>query len=84
MVSGVDWLNSSPPVVSVVPLTSSRREWPTHVEIDAEASGLKVTSYAKCEDMRAVSPRRFERRLGAVDLLAMTRIESILRRLLAL
>lgn len=84
VVSGVDWLNSSPPLVSVVPLTSSRRDWPTHVEIDGEASGLKVTSYAKCEDLRAVSPQRFDGRLGAADALTMIRIEAILRRLLGL
>ena len=84
VVSGVDWLSSDPPVLMVVPLTSARRDWPTHVEIDAEGSGLKATSYAKCEDMRAISPKRLERRFGTADSLVMLRIESILRRLLAL
>jgi mRNA interferase MazF len=77
-------LNSNPPVVAVVPLTSTRRDWPTHVEIEPDAAGLAITSYAKCEDMRAVSPNRFEARLGVVDSLVMLRVESILRRLLAL
>ena len=84
VVSAVDWLASNPPVVSVVPLTSTRRGWPTHVEIEPGASGLKVTSYAKCEDLRALSPLRFESRFGAVDPLIMLHIEGTLRRLLAL
>ncbi len=84
VVSAAEWLSSSPPVIAVVPLTSTRRNWPTHVEIEPDASGLAVTSFAKCEDMRAVSPKRFEVRLGAVDSLVMLRVESILRRLLSL
>lgn len=84
VVSAAEWLNSGPPVVSVIPLTSVRRDWPTHVEIESDAAGLTATSYAKCEDMRAVSPKRLETRLGAVDSLVMLRVEATLRRLLAL
>lgn len=84
VVSAAEWLASNPPVVSILPLTSVFRAWPTHLEIEAGTSGLAVTSYAKCEDIRAVSPKRFETRLGAVDSLVLLRIESVLRRLLAL
>jgi len=34
-------------------------------------SGLKQTSYARCEDIRSVSEGRFVRRLGTVDLAVM-------------
>ncbi len=84
VVSAQPWLDSRPPVVMVVPLTRTRRESPTHVEIEPGSSGLKETSYAKCEDLRAVSPLRLERRFGLVEDTVLFRVELILRRLLAL
>lgn len=84
VMSAQPWLESNPPVVAVIPLTSTPSERVTHVEVDAAASGLDVTSYAKCEDLRAVSPRRVQRRLGATEDIAMLRIETIVKRLLAL
>lgn len=84
VVSAQPWLDANPPVVHVVLLTRTRRESPTHVEVEAGASGLSATSYAKCEDLRAVSPLRLVRRLGAVDGTCLLRMELLLRRLLAL
>jgi mRNA interferase MazF len=84
VVSADQWLMSNPPVVTVLPVTRTYRQRSTHVELEPGASGLAATSYAKCEDVRAISPLRLERRLGAVDQLALTRISLILSRLLAL
>ena len=53
--------------VVVVPVTTSRRALPSHVEIDTGASGLDAVSYAKCEDVKSVSEDRFIARLGIVD-----------------
>ncbi|NYH53814.1 MULTISPECIES: type II toxin-antitoxin system PemK/MazF family toxin [Nocardiopsis] len=84
VVSAQPWLDSRPPVVTALPLTRTHRRSPTHVEVEPGASGLKETSYVKCEDLRAVSPLRLERRFGAVDELVLLRTDTILRRLLAL
>lgn len=65
----------------VLPVTRTKRGYPTHVEIDG---ALPVTSYAQCEQVRTVSARRLTRRLGAVDLVALNQIDVILRRILAL
>ncbi|MEU1902282.1 MULTISPECIES: type II toxin-antitoxin system PemK/MazF family toxin [Nocardiopsis] len=84
VVSAQPWLDSRPPVVTVLPLTRTHRHSPTHVEIEPGSSGLKEVSYVKCEDLRAVSPLRLERRFGTVDELVLLRTDTILRRLLAL
>lgn len=84
ILSAQPWLDSRPPVVSVVPLTRTRRDSPTHVEVEPGSSGLAATSYAKCEDLRAISPARLSQRFGAVEDLALLRVEAITRRLLGL
>lgn len=62
--------------------------WPlgrsAHVEIETGRSGLAATSYAKCEDIRSISPLRLERQFGIVDELVLMRIDTILRRILGL
>jgi mRNA interferase MazF len=84
IVSASGWLDTSPPVVAVVPLTRTYRRRSTHVEIETGASGLAATSYAKCEDIRAVSPDRLRRKFGKVDPVVMAHIDTLLRRLLGL
>lgn len=84
ILSAQPWLDSRPPVLSVVPLTGTRSERSTHVEVEPGLSGLDITSYAKCEDLRAVSPVRLQRLLGEADEMVLLRVGTILRRLLAL
>jgi mRNA interferase MazF len=84
IVSAPAWLNTSPPVIAVVPLTRSYRDRSTHVEIEAGTSGLAATSYAKCEDIRAISPNRLRYKFGEADALVMARVDTLLRRLLGL
>ncbi len=84
VVSAEPWLESHPPVITVLPITRTFRDRSTHVEIEPGASGLRATSYVKCEDIRAISPLRLSRRFGRVDATALVRIEVLLRRLLAL
>lgn len=84
LMSSQPWLESTPPVVFVVPVTRTHRASPTHVELEPGSSGLAATSYLKCEDLRAISVDRLERRFGALDDLTLLRVETILRRLLAL
>lgn len=53
------FLRLRPTTVFVVPLTSTRRSFPSHIEIDADpANQLRVTSYAPVEQLRAISVER--------------------------
>jgi mRNA interferase MazF len=82
VVVSADALNvGSAGVNLVVPLTSTRRELPSHVEVE---SGLDHPSYAKCEDAKSVSQRRFVYRLGVVGPEPMFEIGRVLRYLLEL
>lgn len=84
LVNAQPWLESRPPVVMALPLTRTHRPSATHVEIEPGSSGLKEVSYARCEDLRAMSPLRLERRFGSAEDTVMWRIDVILRRLLSL
>lgn len=67
VVVSADALNEGPSgVVIVVPLTTSRRGLPSHIEIDPDVSGLDDISYAKCEDVKSVSSERLVAHLGRV------------------
>ena len=84
VVSAEPWLASDPPVIAVVPVSRTFRARSTHVEIEPGRSGLRATSYAKCEDVRSISPLRLQTAFGAIDDVAQVRIDLILRRLLGL
>jgi mRNA interferase MazF len=71
-------------VVIVVPITTTYRGLPSHIEIDRDGSGLDDVSYAKCEDVKSVSEQRLIARLGAVDEQANFQIGRALRYLLDL
>ena len=45
--------------VLAVPVTSRDRGWPHHVPISPTESGLRRPSWARTEDLRSVSTRRF-------------------------
>lgn len=71
-------------VVIVVPVTTTRRGLPSHIEIDQGDSGLDEISYAKCEDVKSVSEHRLIARLGTVDEEVLFRTSRALRFLLDL
>jgi len=71
-------------LVIVVPLTTTRRGLPSHIELDDPGTGLDETSYAKCEDVKSVSVRRLVSRLGVAPAPAIAEIERVLRFLLRL
>lgn len=78
-------LNDGPSgLVIVVPMTTSARGLPTHIEIDASQSGLDEVSYAKCEDIKSVPSLRLVARLGVASLDAVFAVERVLRFILAL
>ncbi len=85
VVVSADTLNESRAgVVVVVPITTTYRGLPSHVEIDRGPSGLDEVSYAKCEDIKSVSEQRLVGRLGAVGDEVMFQAARALRFLLDL
>jgi mRNA interferase MazF len=85
VVVSTDALNEGPSgVVLVVPLTSTRRRLPSHVEIEPDESGLDHPSYAKCEDVKSISDRRLVSRLGLAGSGPMFEIGRVLRYLFEL
>ena len=85
VIVSTDALNEGPSgVVLVVPLTSTRRQLPSHVEVEPGESGLDLPSYAKCEDVKSVSERRLVDRLGVSSPEPMFEIGRVLRYLLEL
>lgn len=85
VVVSADPLNESPAgVVVVVPITTTYRGLPSHVEIDQGGSGLDEVSYAKCEDVKSVSEQRLISRLGVVGDEVMFQATRALRFLLDL
>lgn len=72
-------LRFRPTTVFVVPLTSTARNFPSHVEVVAdEHNGLEVTSYALVEQMRAVSDSRCSETLGNIGDVAQRQILEVL------
>lgn len=79
IVSSDGW-NAHAKTVTVLPLTRTRHGLPTRVEIEPTSSnGLDEVSYARCEDIRAVSERRLTRRIGRVDAVAMEHVACVIR-----
>lgn len=71
-------------VLMVVPLTTTPRGLPSHIEIEVGASGLESVSYAKCEDLESISVERLVRREGAIEPGALFEIGRALTFLLEL
>lgn len=69
----------------VCPLTTTRRNYPWRVEIEADdRTGLARTSYVQCEHLRSVATVRCVERLGVAGLPTWHAVRHTLRRLLDL
>ena len=68
----------------VVPLTRTLRSWPSRVRIDPPEGGVTAPSELMCDQLRAVTAERLERRLGMVRAEALERVATVLRLLLAI
>jgi mRNA interferase MazF len=85
LVVSVDLFNHGPSELAIVlPLTSKDKAQPLHVPIDPPEGGLRLRSFAKCEDVRSVSRDRLGRRLGSVSRATLAAVEERLRILLEL
>lgn len=65
----------------VLPITRTRRGYPSHVEIDGV---LPQTSYVQCEQPRTLSTERLITYLGPIDGVDMLKVEHALKQVLAL
>lgn len=85
LVLSVDPLNHGPAeIVVVLPITSTDRKIPSHVEISPPHGGLVKTSYIKCEDIRSISKQRLVKRLGTATQQIIAQVEDRIRILLGL
>jgi mRNA interferase MazF len=83
VVVSADRMNASRAGLTIlVPLTRTRRDLPSHVEIEAQASGLQDASYAKCEDVKSVSRERLIHRIGRAHDDVLFRITVVIRTLI--
>ena len=79
MVSSDDW-NRQAPTVTVLPLTRTRHDLLTRIQIEpSPANGLDDTSYARCEDIRSVSQRRLVHAIGTIDPVVMATVSRTMR-----
>ena len=80
MVASVDILPNGPGgLVVVVPITTAGYGLRSHVELDPASSGLGHTSYARCDQLRAVSVERLSSRQGMISPEQMQAIDQALR-----
>lgn len=80
LVVSADGWNGYASTLTVLPITRSSQDFPTRIEVEATAqSGLDETSYARCEDIRAISERRQLRPIGRVGSLVMLSVSRTLR-----
>ena len=80
LIVSVDPFNHGPlDLVIAVPITSTQRGWPTHVEIKPSDGGLKTRSFIKCEDVRSMSSGRLIKRMGEVSQPTLAAVADRLR-----
>ncbi|MCA1709158.1 MAG: type II toxin-antitoxin system PemK/MazF family toxin [Actinobacteria bacterium] len=83
LVISADGLNlGASGLVVVIPLTTTRRDLPLHVEVELGTNGLDEISYAKCEDIKSISIKRLVHRLGAVDYDVLYHVRRVLNHVL--
>jgi mRNA interferase MazF len=69
-------------LVTVLPLTSKPRGLPSRIRVVPPEGGLSRESWVSCEQVRTVSTRRLQGRVGALRPATMAKIEEAVRLLL--
>lgn len=83
LVVSADRMNASRAgLVIVVPITRTRRDLPSQVEIEPDAAGLRDLSYAKCEDVKSVSRERLVHRIGRTPDDVLFGVTAVIRTLI--
>lgn len=85
LVLSVDRFNAGPAdLVVILPLTSTLRAIPLHVQIDPPEGGLKIASAVLCEAIRSVAQDRLLEKWGHALPETMDEVEDRVRILLGL
>lgn len=85
MAVSVDLVNNGPgQLVMVVPVTSTAHGLRSHVEVVPGNSGVSHTSYARCDQLRAISTTRLSSRRGMLVPDQMRAVDQALRFILDL
>jgi mRNA interferase MazF len=85
LVVSVDLFNSGPAdLIVVLPLTSTIRDIPLHVNLEKGDGGVKNRSAILCEAIRSISKGRLLSRWGRVSTAVMAEVEDRLQILLDL
>jgi mRNA interferase MazF len=64
-------------LVIIVPISSKDKGIASHIRIDPPQGGVNFTSFAMCEQVRAISKERLVKRLGKVHLISiLTEVHS--------
>lgn len=85
LIVSVDSFNASASnLVVSVPVTTRRRGVLWHISIEPPEGGTTRPSEIMCDHVRAISPKRLIRRMGAVSPETMLEVEDRLRMLLDL
>ncbi len=71
-------------LVIVIPLTTTNRRIPTHVQVVPPEGGLSRSSVILTEQIRAISKDRLGRRVGSLSPTTMRAVETRLRLVLRL
>jgi mRNA interferase MazF len=80
LVLSVDFLNAGPAdLVVVLPLTSTQRDIPVHVNVTKGDGGARNDSVILCEAIRSVSKDRLISRWGILSQEVMAEVEDRLR-----
>lgn len=70
--------------VTLVPVTTRHRPWPSYETVSGAATGLNRPSFVLADQVRTMSAERLRRWLGSVDERTMTDVEQYLTLLLDL
>ncbi|WP_028478873.1 type II toxin-antitoxin system PemK/MazF family toxin [Nocardia sp. CNY236] len=67
IISTADYLRAVRNLVVIVPVTTSDRGWPHHVQLRGEDLGLSEVSFAMTEQPRTISTHRIRKVAGSVS-----------------
>ncbi len=85
LIVSADLFNAGPSsLVVACPMTTRRRGWRWHVEVEPGGAGLTPGGFIMSEQVRAMSKERFRRRAGRVDADVLAEVERRLRVLMVL
>jgi mRNA interferase MazF len=84
VVVSIDPINDLCPDVLLVPLTTKPGPLRVAISDPLPATGLRATSYAKCESVGPVHKSRLKAKIGRISSADLQRVEEGLRRVLGL